>query len=86
LYRHHFVHQCQRCKTVFDSQDNLDAHIEATEGCRARVDQPVDGITRKIKERLQSRKKAYPGQTEADRWGEVYQVLFPNEEVPSPCK
>jgi hypothetical protein len=71
---------------VFDLQGNLDTHIEAPKGCEARLDQPIDGITGKIKERLQSRKKAYPGQTGADTWGEVYQVLFPNEEVPSPCK
>jgi hypothetical protein len=69
---------------VFNSQDDLDTHIEAAAGCEARADQPVDGVTGKIKQRLQSRKKAYPGQTEADRWGEVYQILFPNEEVPSP--
>ncbi len=47
----------------------------------------VDGITRKMRERLQSRKKAYPGQTEAERWREIYRVLFPNvEEIPDPCK
>jgi hypothetical protein len=32
----------------------------------------VDGITQKMKARLQSRKKAYPGQTEAERWREIY--------------
>ena len=85
MYRHHRVHQCQRCKDVFNSQDDLDTHVEAIQACEVKPDQAVDGITNKIKERLQSRKKAYPGQTEANRWGEVYQVLFPNEEVPSPC-
>lgn len=86
MYRHHRVHQCQRCKGAFDSQEDLDTHVEAIEACELKVDQPVDGVTSKIKERLQCRKKAYPGQTEADRWEEVYRILFPNEEVPSPCK
>ncbi|KAN0110859.1 hypothetical protein V8E51_007246 [Hyaloscypha variabilis] len=84
LYRQHRVHQCQRCKVVFDSQESLDIHVEGFKGCEARNDLPIDGVTGKIKEKLQTRKKAYPGQTEAERWGEIYQVLFPNEEVPSP--
>jgi hypothetical protein len=47
---------------------------------------PVEGITDRLREQLQCRKKLYPGQTEAERWQQVYQLLFPNEIVPSPCK
>jgi hypothetical protein len=89
LYRYHRVHQCQRCKDLFNSQEELDTHIEALEGCDLRALEalePLEGITSKVKERLQCRKKAYPGQSEADRWKDIYRVLFPNEEVPSPCK
>jgi hypothetical protein len=46
----------------------------------------VDGITRKMKALLQCKKKAFPGQTEAERWKQVYQILFPDvEDVPDPC-
>lgn len=61
-------------------------HIEALEGCEIRVLEQIDGITSKMKEQLQCRKKAYPGQSEAERWTDIYRILFPNEEAPSPCK
>ncbi|KAN0104089.1 hypothetical protein V8E51_009834 [Hyaloscypha variabilis] len=86
LYKYHLVHQCQRCKDVFVSEEELDIHIEAEEGCNSKTTEPVEGITLKMKEKLRSRKKAYPGQTEAERWKEIYQILFPGEAVPDPCK
>jgi hypothetical protein len=46
----------------------------------------VEGITDRLKEQLQCRKKLYPGQTEAEKWQQMYRLLFPNEIVPSPCK
>jgi hypothetical protein len=40
-----------------------------------------------MKAALQSKRKAFPGQTEAERWKQIYQILFPDdEEVPDPCK
>lgn len=87
LYRHHRVHQCQRCKELFESQEQLDNHIIALQGCEVRPPdpfQPIYGITVRLKEQLQSRKKAYPGQTEAKRWQQMYQLIFPNEIAPSP--
>ena len=71
---------------AFESQEDLDAHVEGIEGCEAKTGPPVDGVTIKIKERLQTRRKTYASQTEADRWEEIYHILFPDEEVPSPCK
>jgi hypothetical protein len=48
---------------------------------------PIDGVTRKMKVALQSKKKAFKGQKEAERWMQVYQILFPEEEeIPDPCK
>jgi hypothetical protein len=35
---------------------------------------------------IQRKKKSFPGQTEEDKWKEIYQLLFPDAEVPSPCK
>lgn len=54
--------------------------------CDLKASEPVDGINRKMKTQLKSRKKAFPGQTEADRWKEMYKTIFPDEEPPSPCK
>jgi hypothetical protein len=61
-------------------------HFTAPEGCDVRAELPVEGITDKLQKQLQCRKKLYAGQTEAERWQQVYQLLFPNEIVPSPCK
>jgi hypothetical protein len=63
-------------------------HFNALEGCDARVsnpDSPVEGITDRLHKQLRCRKKLYASQTEAERWQQVYQMLFPNEIVPSPC-
>jgi hypothetical protein len=64
-------------------------HFTAPEGCDVRASNPelpVEGITDRLQKQLQCRKKLYAGQTEAERWQQVYQLLFPNEIVPSPCK
>ncbi|KAF4629291.1 hypothetical protein G7Y89_g8854 [Cudoniella acicularis] len=69
------------------TQQELDRHIIAPEGCTVKEsdpERPVEGITDRLKEQLQCRKKLYAGQTEAERWQQVYQLLFPNEIVPSP--
>jgi len=39
-----------------------------------------------MKEQLQCRKKTHQGQSEAERWQQIYQIIFPAEIVPSPCK
>jgi hypothetical protein len=54
--------------------------------CEVRPEEPDEGVTADIEKRLKSRKKTWPGQSEEDRWREVYQILFPNDEIPSPCK
>lgn len=87
LYRYHIINQCLRCKDLFKSQEELDMHIEAVQGCESKpYSDKIEGITSKIKERLQCRKKAFPGQTEAERWQNIYNILFPKEQAPSPCK
>jgi hypothetical protein len=63
-------------------------HFNALEGCDVRASNPdssVEGITDRLHKQLRCRKKLYANQTEAERWQQVYQLLFPNEIVPSPC-
>ena len=45
----------------------------------------VEGVTHQQLEKLKSKKKISPDQSEEDRWKEVYKILFPTERVPSPC-
>jgi hypothetical protein len=56
------------------------------EGCKLVSGEQVEGVTCEIEKRLRSRKKSFPGQTEVQRWKEIYNILFPNEDVPCPCK
>jgi hypothetical protein len=48
--------------------------------------QPPEGITPKQVTELKSKAKLHPNQTEEDRWKEIFKLLFPGEDVPSPCK
>jgi hypothetical protein len=54
--------------------------------CELKDIEHADGVTTEIFEKLRSKKKAQRDQTEADRWKDIYQLLFPNEVIPSPCK
>lgn len=56
------------------------------EGCKLLEVVQQDGITNEMVEKLRSKKKVHRDQSEEDRWKEVYQILFPGEMVPSPCK
>ncbi|KAH8810060.1 hypothetical protein F5882DRAFT_282327 [Hyaloscypha sp. PMI_1271] len=84
LYRHHRIFQCKRCKHLFLNQSVLDEHILALEGCIPNRINLAEGVTAEIEKKLRSRKKTYPYQTEADRWEEIYRMLFSTPIIPSP--
>jgi hypothetical protein len=54
--------------------------------CERKDIEHSDGVTTEIFEKLRSKKKAQRDQIEADRWKDIYRLLFPNEMIPSPCK
>jgi hypothetical protein len=66
----------------------LDNHITvaASDICELKKGKEPDGLTAEMERSLRSRKKVHPNQTEEDRWKEIYRLLFPNQEIPSPCK
>jgi hypothetical protein len=87
IYRcHQTPAHCKRCWATFKSQQQLDAHITvASEDiCEVQAGTPPAGITSTVERQLRSRKKAHPNQSEEDRWRDIYKILFPNSEVPSP--
>ncbi len=55
-------------------------------GCELQDIQYADGVTAEIVEKLRSKKKAQRDQTDAERWKDIYKLLFPNEMIPSPCR
>lgn len=81
LYIYHLIEQCTRCKLVFETGELLEAHSMG-QGCEARMDQQVDGMTKKMKEQIQNKSRR---QTDGEKWEQIYKILFPNEAVPDPC-
>jgi hypothetical protein len=79
---------CERCWQTFNDQQKLKEHltVHASEICQVKPGQPPNGLAPETERKLRSRKKAHRDQTDEDRWKEMYRILFPNEDVPSPCK
>ena len=49
----------------------------------------LDGFTKEQEEMLRSRRKTRPDMGPADKWKEVYMILFPDDnvdDIPSSCK
>lgn len=84
LYRHHRIFPCQRCKTLFKSQEDVNEHQKEPEPCLLTETELGDGLTSDIVEKLKSRKKSDKNQTESERWREIYKLLFPQDLVPDP--
>ena len=78
---------CQRCWLTFRTQQQYNEHIILQDICQIKPGHPPDGITPEQGIKLRSRKKLHRSQTEADRWREIYKLLFPDDAViPSPCE
>ena len=54
--------------------------------CEIQLTPLTEGITSDVMKELRRRKKGARGESEAERWREIYKLLFPGENVPSPCK
>lgn len=46
----------------------------------------MEGFELDVEEKLKRRRKTAADQTDAERWEEIYRLLFPGQSVPSPCK
>jgi hypothetical protein len=86
LYRYHRIYQCERCKCLFDSTEDVTQHRKSVQACELSLVPEAEGITDCIEKRLRSRKKTHRDQSEEDRWRELYLILFPETIVPSPCR
>ncbi|KUJ19004.1 uncharacterized protein LY89DRAFT_509659 [Mollisia scopiformis] len=87
IYRcHRMPTHCKRCWKPFKNQEQLDTHltVDIAAMCELVPGHPPEGITTDQERRLRSRKKSSRDQSDEGRWREMYQLLFPGEEVPSP--
>jgi hypothetical protein len=77
---------CPRCSLRFRDQQGLKTHLRSKAVCDYVVGQPVEGFELDVEEKIRSRRKTAADQTDAERWEEIYRLLFPGESVPLPCK
>ncbi|KAK4454189.1 S-adenosyl-L-methionine-dependent methyltransferase [Podospora aff. communis PSN243] len=87
LYRRHALPpQCPRCWEPFGSDDALREHLREDTACVKQENQTVlAGFTKEQESLLQ--KRARKGKTEEEKWREMYQILFPDDDpktMPSP--
>jgi len=86
LYRKHCKIHCQRCKQVFRKASDLVAHSMLPDSCPIRDGNGPADISAQQELQLKSKKYASRYQSEETKWVEVFGILFPGEQVPSPCK
>jgi len=89
------MNACNRCFRCFADAKALKEHQRAKTPCRLRGEgekegdreegaMGVDLITETQEELLRMRAKA--NSSSEEKWRDMYKVIFPGEEVPSPCK
>src|SRR6478609_5629751 len=91
LYRRHKQpkFRCGRCWQPFKDQAGHLDHQRMPEPCCLREMEHVEGFDAVQEGRLRSRKKAkgVAEQSEAEKWRDVYKILFPHvedDDIPSP--
>lgn len=79
---------CPRCQIIFGTDEERNEHLLMDDICPKKSRPELDGIDSKQEKLLRSRKKGSKNMSEADKWRDVYLILFPNigpEDIPSPC-
>ncbi|KAI8266541.1 hypothetical protein K4K58_009625 [Colletotrichum sp. SAR11_239] len=90
IYRKHSLPKfsCPRCSQPFETQADLQGHARLPTPCEVKEPEVLDGITQDQEKKLRSRKKTSGKElTEAEKWAQVYSILFPDvreREIPSP--
>ncbi|QDS73939.1 hypothetical protein FKW77_007919 [Venturia effusa] len=87
VYRRHTLFTCPRCQLSFEDSETLNEHAQAAESCTIASEppaQPIEGCNKEQERKLRCRKRQ-PGETDEDRWAEMYRILFGDDaEVPGP--
>lgn len=78
---------CKRCFHEFETESEVENHAQEEIPCKRipRPDWMIGRINEDVKCRIRSR-KGIQNQSERSKWNGVYEILFPGEKVPSPCK
>lgn len=80
---------CPRCLQSFEEKSVLENHAQTDIPCtKATTPPPQDfeGCSQDQERKLRCRKRP-PGETDEDRWAEMYRILFGDDyDVPGPCE
>ncbi|KIW06211.1 uncharacterized protein PV09_02688 [Verruconis gallopava] len=87
VYRRHMLFTCPRCLQHFEEKSLLDGHAQSDVPCTKATTPPpqdIEGCSQEQERKLRCRKRP-PGETDEDRWAEMYRILFGDDcEVPGP--
>jgi len=84
LYRGHYKIHCQRCKRIFGDVRELADHEMLVGGCEVLDILPPGDMTTYQEKQLKSRKHTTRRQTDEEKWRDIYRLLFPSDDIPSP--
>ncbi|KAL2151166.1 hypothetical protein VTH82DRAFT_6264 [Thermothelomyces myriococcoides] len=84
LYRRHYKAHCQRCKQIFSDARELAEHEMSVVACEVLDVAPPSDISALQEKQLKTRKHTARRQTDEEKWRDIYRLLFPDEDVPSP--
>lgn len=89
LYRQHMLppYKCPRCSTYFMTDLELYDHSRAPDPCQINGANTLEGITPDQEKALKSKKRTNKSGTlnnEEEKWRDIYTILFPLENIPSP--
>ena len=80
---------CSRCLKSFKTPDQLRNHERKQPACDVRPEgECPDWMTAAQKKEIRSKKRTKHRQTEEQKWGRIYQILFRCDAdcIPSPCE
>ena len=79
---------CPRCCKIFTDSSTRDGHIRdiSSDPCEAKPGIILDGITdaQEALLRKKTKRKSSATDSETEKWNEIWHVIFPGEEPPSP--
>ena len=88
IYRSHKQYpHCYRCNQEFSSENEVIAHLQEAEPCQRSKFEPPSGIGKDVEKVLRGKKRTRH-QTDAEKWKDIYRVLFPDvpsDQIPQPC-
>lgn len=77
---------CPRCYQDFKTAPELETHARMEPACLvASRPNTLIGISLETKELLSSR-EGIQNFTDSAKWNKIYEILFPGEQIPSPCE